>query len=93
VEDVGAALVKQAGEAGDQSLAVRAVNEQNSGIFHALFRLSHPGLGLRRSMVRGYEEKIRMIRAIAHASIWREGLRPQKKRRGNGRPGDARATQ
>jgi hypothetical protein len=32
----GAAFVKQAGEAGDQSLAVRAVYEQNSGIFHAL---------------------------------------------------------
>src|SRR5262249_39160407 len=34
VKNVGAALVKQAGDAGDESLAVGAVDQENCGVFH-----------------------------------------------------------
>ena len=36
VENVGAVLVEQRGDAGHQALPVRAVDEQNGGVFHAL---------------------------------------------------------
>ncbi len=41
VEDVGASLVEQAGDAGHQTLLVRAVDQQNGCVFHLHFSLNH----------------------------------------------------
>ena len=41
VQDVGASLIEQRGDARHKTLAVRAVDEQNGRIFHVHFSLSH----------------------------------------------------
>ncbi len=43
VENVGAALVEQRRDAGHQALLIRAVDEQNGGIFHVDTSLCHCG--------------------------------------------------
>ena len=43
VENVGAALVEQRGDARDQALPVRAIDKQNGRMFHQDFRVSHRG--------------------------------------------------
>jgi hypothetical protein len=41
VEDVGAMLIQQAGDACHQALLVRTVDEKNSRVFHVLLSLEH----------------------------------------------------
>ena len=45
VEDVCAVLIEHAGDTGHQTATVGAVDKENSGVFHALSRVTEQGAG------------------------------------------------